>query len=275
MRFVRLDSGLPPPHGTKHSALTHVTEATFFPLLLRAWFALAAIIATALLFLDAPYGRFQRSGWGPTLATRNGWVLMEAPAACVIALCFALRPPTGIVPWISLALWELHYIQRAFVFPFRMRGADKPMPLAIPLMGACFNGVNGYLNGRSLTLFGPAHDATWLHDPHFILGVILFLGGMFENQRSDAILRTLRAPGETGYKIPTGGMFRFVSCPNYFGEIVEWIGWGLLTGSLAGWSFAVWTAANLAPRAFAHHRWYRTMFPEYPGERKALVPFLM
>lgn len=251
-----------------------MTEASFFTLLLRAWFALAAITALALVFLNAPYGRYQRAGWGPSLSARAGWVLMEAPAACVIAACFALKPPAGIAPWVALGLWELHYVHRAFVFPFRMRGAAKLMPLAIPAMGALFNGVNGYLNGRSLTVFGPVHDATWLRDPQFVLGCALFLGGMAVNQQSDAILRALRAPGETGYKIPTGGMYRFVSCPNYLGEIVEWIGWALLTGSLAGWSFAVWTMANLAPRAFAHHRWYRETFAEYPKERKALVPFV-
>ncbi|MGO8996579.1 MAG: methyltransferase [Polyangiaceae bacterium] len=251
-----------------------MTEASFFQWLLRAWVALAAITALSLLFLTAPYGRHQRAGWGPVVAPRIGWVAMETPAVCVIALCFALRPPARIAPWVALGLWELHYVNRAFVFPFRMPVGARPMPLAIVAMGALFNCANGYLNGRSLTVFGPEHDATWLRDPRFALGCALFLGGLVINQQSDAILRALRGPGETGYKIPTGGMYRFVSCPNYFGEMVEWIGWALLTGSLAGWSFALWTAANLAPRAFAHHRWYLSTFPNYPRGRKALIPFV-
>jgi len=80
------------------------------------------------------------------------------------------------------------------------------------------------------------------------------------------------ALGETGYKIPHGGLFERVSCPNYLGEIIEWSGWALATWCLPGLSFAVWTFANLAPRARAHHRWYRAKFPEYPEERKALIP---
>jgi hypothetical protein len=44
-----------------------------------------------------------------------------------------------------------------------------------------------------------------------------------------------------------------VSCPNYLGEILEWIGWAIATWSLAGWVFAIWTMANLAPRAFTNH----------------------
>jgi hypothetical protein len=95
------------------------------------------------------------------------------------------------------------------------------------------------------------------------------------NLWADGRLRRLRAPGETGYAIPRGGLFELVSCPNYLGEIVEWIGWAVASASLAGLAFAVYTAANLAPRAIAHHAWYREKFPGYPGSRKALVPFLL
>ena len=66
-----------------------------------------------------------------------------------------------------------------------------------------------------------------------------------------------------------------MSCPNYLGEIVEWIGWAILTWSLAGASFAVWTAANLAPRALSNHRWYREQFTDYPPARRALIPFVL
>ena len=52
--------------------------------------------------------------------------------------------------------------------------------------------------------------------------------------------------------------------PNYLGEIVEWTGWALATWSLAGLAFAVYTAANLAPRAVANHDWYLSTFDDYP-----------
>ena len=76
------------------------------------------------------------------------------------------------------------------------------------------------------------------------------------------------------YKVAYSGMYRFISCPNYLGEIMIWAGWAVATWSLAGLSFAVWTIANLVPRARANHNWYRENFPEYPSERKALVPLL-
>jgi 3-oxo-5-alpha-steroid 4-dehydrogenase 1 len=84
----------------------------------------------------------------------------------------------------------------------------------------------------------------------------------------------LRQPGEGGYKIPQGGIYRYISCPNYFGEVLEWCGWALATWSLTGLTFAVWTFANLAPRARSHHAWYHSHFPTYPKERKAFIPWI-
>ncbi|HDP80029.1 MAG TPA: DUF1295 domain-containing protein, partial [Spirochaetes bacterium] len=94
------------------------------------------------------------------------------------------------------------------------------------------------------------------------------------NMHADHVLKNLRSPGETGYRIPAGGLYRFVSCPNYFGEILEWTGWALATWSLPGLAFALFTMANLVPRARAHHRWYHETFPDYPAERKRVIPFL-
>ena len=102
----------------------------------------------------------------------------------------------------------------------------------------------------------------------------MFLLGFAINLQSDSILRSLRKPGETDYKVPHGGLYRFVSCPNYLGEIVEWSGWALMTWSLPGLAFALYTFANLAPRALKHHRWYQEKFADYPKERKALIPGL-
>jgi len=56
------------------------------------------------------------------------------------------------------------------------------------------------------------------------------------------------------YFLVLGFLFNFVSCANYFGEVVEWIGYALATYNIAGLSFAVFTFANLVPRALKHHQ---------------------
>ena len=86
--------------------------------------------------------------------------------------------------------------------------------------------------------------------------------------------QTLRKPEESVYKVPYGGLYKWISCPNYLGEILVWIGWAIATWSLPGLSFAVWTVANLVPRAWSYHKWYQTNFDNYPQERKALIPLL-
>ncbi len=258
-----------------------MNEATFYSWLLYGWFALAAVVFVALLAVQAPYGRYARSGWGPTVSATWGWVLMELPAVAVPLVLFVVGGRYTAAAIAFLAMWQLHYLQRTFVFPFRLRGAARRTPWVIVAMGTCFNVVNGYLNGRALFTLGPEHSAVWLYSPRFLIGALVFVSGLALNLHSDALLRRLRPAGSrqggagATYKIPHGGLFRWVSCPNYLGEILEWIGWAIATGALAGWSFAAWTAANLVPRALAHHRWYRERFPDYPPERKALIPWLL
>jgi protein-S-isoprenylcysteine O-methyltransferase Ste14 len=176
---------------------------------------------------------------------------------------------------VFVLMWEIHYVQRTFVFPFLLRGGQERMPLGIPLMGIAFNLVNGCLQGGYLFRLAPEYGAGWLSDPRFISGALLFFAGLAINWRSDAILRSLRKSGEKGYQIPTGGLYRLVSCPNYLGEMIEWAGWAIATWSVSGLAFAFWTVCNLFPRALAHHRWYIGAFPDYPRERKAVIPYII
>uniref|UniRef100_H3C8C0 3-oxo-5-alpha-steroid 4-dehydrogenase C-terminal domain-containing protein n=1 Tax=Tetraodon nigroviridis TaxID=99883 RepID=H3C8C0_TETNG len=105
-------------------------------------------------------------------------------------------------------------------------------------------------------------------------GSVLWFIGWLVNIHSDHILRNLRQPGESGYKIPTGGMFEYVSGANFLGEITEWVGFALAGHSVHSVAFAIFTAVVLASRAVAHHKWYLVKFENYPKKRRALIPFL-
>jgi 3-oxo-5-alpha-steroid 4-dehydrogenase 1 len=239
-----------------------------------AEFVLAVATAAGLKFIVAPYGRHTRPGWGPSVSARAGWTIMESPASLLFLAVYLVGDNRAeTVPLVLLAMWQLHYAQRAFVYPFLMRGGGR-MPVALVAMAIAFNVLNAYVNARWISHFG-AYATDWPTDPRFLIGTALFAGGLILNQRSDSTLRRLRRPGETGHKIPQGGAYRWVSCPNYLGEIVEWLGWALATWSPAGLAFAVYTMANLVPRALANHRWYQERFPDYPAERRALVPYIV
>ena len=241
-----------------------------------AWAVIGCGLASFLLlqFVSAPYGRHERDGWGPTLPSRLAWLLMEAPAVLLFLGVYLLgEHRLQLTPLLLLGLWQVHYVNRTFIYPFRTRGKDRPMPLLVALMAVVFQVANAYLNARQISHLG-SYGTEWLWDPRFLIGVGLFGAGFAINQWADQVLRRLRKPGETGYKIPRGGLYERISAPNYFGEILEWIGWAVATWSLAGLSFAVFTIANLAPRAATNHRWYQATFPDYPPQRRALIPFV-
>lgn len=250
-----------------------MSEQAFLHGLTMGWFLLAVVVFVALFFVVAPYGRHTRSGWGPRIDNRLGWVIMEAVAPLVFAVCFAVGTNTKTATELAFfGLWEAHYIHRAFIYPLGLRGEVKRMPIVVMGSALLFNGVNAYLNGRYIFTFSAGYSNQWLVDPRFIGGVALFISGFIVNRQADHTLRNLREPGESGYEIPYGALYRWISCPNYLGEIITWVGWAVATWSLPGLAFAVWTMANLVPRARAHHAWYREHFPDYPPERRALVP---
>lgn len=249
-----------------------------FNIVLVVMVALALIVYIALQFLKAGYGFLRTSSWGPTIPNKIGWVIMELPVILAMIALFYMseRQATPTVMVIS-SLFLLHYFQRALIFPFLMKGKSR-MPIAIIIMGLIFNLTNTYMQGGWLYYFSPAtkYCIEWLYSPQFIIGTIIFFIGMFINIHSDRIIRNLRKPGDTKHYIPKGGMFRYVSSANYFGEIIEWLGFAILTWSLPGAVFLIWTFANLAPRASSLHEKYASEFGEEftKLKLKRVIPFI-
>ncbi|MFX1708615.1 DUF1295 domain-containing protein [Chitinophaga sp. CC14] len=231
-----------------------------------------------LLRREAPYGRYSSDKWGPMISNKLAWLLMEATVLVSFLIwiplhTFKWRSPAGVM----IFLFLLHYVHRSFVYPFMIRTKGKKMPVVIMLSGMLFNTVNGSLLGiwfAAIEIYPNNLFFSWYYTPPFIIGTFLFLAGMGINWWSDYQLIGLRKKHETGYKIPQAGLFKYISSPNLAGEIMEWGGYALLTWSLPGLAFFIWTCANLLPRAMANHRWYQQQFPEYPANRKALVPFI-
>jgi len=251
-----------------------VNEREFFDILLRSWFVLALVLFFVLLRITAPYGRHSREGWGVTVGARLGWLLMEAPASVLFTLWFlnGARAVSATL-LVLFAMWQTHYVHRAFIYPFTL-DARRRMPLVVVLMGVLFNSVNTYLNGRYLFAFSPGYEPDWLLDPRFVAGAALFAAGYVLNRYADRTLRNERLKSGQRYCRIDRGIFRYVCCPNYLGEIVLWFGWALATWSLAGLSFAVWTAANLLPRGRAHLEWSGQHIEGYPRDRRAVLPGL-
>ena len=236
------------------------------------------IVFIALYFVKAGYGMFFDRKWGFSVTNRIGWVLMEAPVfivMCILWLCSDrwLDP----VRLCFFLLFQLHYFQRSFIFPFLIKGNSR-MPISIILMGVVFNVINAIMQGGWIFYISSpeAYGIDWFTSPQFIIGVIIFFTGMFINIQSDYIIRHLRKPGDKKHYIPRGGMFRYVSSANYFGEWLEWTGFAIFTWSWAGAVFSWWTFANLAPRSAALYKRYAEEFGEEftKEKRKKIIPFI-
>ena len=254
-----------------------MTESAFH-LFLWTMAILAVVVFLFLYFVDAGYGKFYRPSWGPSLDNHLGWFLMEVPVFAVMLLLwwFSGRR-TDTVRLIFLLFFEIHYFHRSFIFPQQLRGHSR-MPWAIVAMGALFNTLNALMQGGWIFYFSPAdrYPASWLTSLPFLSGTALFFAGMFVNIQSDSIIRNLRKPGDTAHYLPRGGMFRYVTSANYFGEWMEWTGFAILTWSWAGAIFSLWTFANLCPRAARIHRMYSEEFPEQMAalKPKRFIPFI-
>jgi 3-oxo-5-alpha-steroid 4-dehydrogenase 1 len=236
------------------------------------------IVYVSLHYVNAGYGIFADKKWGFAISNRWGWFVMEFSIfALMLALWWFSDRRSNLVTLIFLLIFELHYFQRAFIFPFLIKG-NSTMPIGIIAMGIFFNILNAFMQGGWLFYVSPQsrYSLSWLYSPQFIVGVVLFLTGFFVNMHSDAVIRHLRPKGDTRHYFPQKGLFKYVSSANYFGELVEWIGFAVLTWSVSGALFAVWTFANLAPRAAKINKKYAQTFPEeyQKIKPKRIIPFI-
>jgi protein-S-isoprenylcysteine O-methyltransferase Ste14 len=237
-------------------------------------FGFAVFIFVLLFFVSAPYGKFLRKGWGPGIKTKWAWLIMEFPSPAVMIFFFIISKQKSIPQIIFVILWLSHYLYRTFIYPFSQSGREKQYPLVLVFMAIIFNFCNGLVNGYGVFNL-TQYPISWLLSWQFITGVILFAGGFIINKISDEKLRGLRKESPQEYVIPKGWLFKYISSPHYFGEIIEWGGWAVMTWSLPGLAFFIFTFANIFPRAISSHKWYKEHFSDYPTDRKAVIPYIL
>jgi 3-oxo-5-alpha-steroid 4-dehydrogenase 1 len=229
--------------------------------------ALAVVIFVALQYVTVAYGMTFNNRWGISINSKLGWWLMETPVFLAMLVIYGVSLKMGIKPFnivtsFILLLFLLHYGQRSFVFPLLMKGESK-MPLSVIFSGIFFNFCNAFMQGCWLFIICPndMYQLSWLLSPQFIIGTVIFFFGMTVNLHSDRIIRKLRKSKEdNNYYLPKGFLFDKINSSNYFGELLEWLGFAILTWSFAGFVFFCWALANLVPRAKAVYCRYDKFF---------------
>lgn len=250
-----------------------------FPALEAAWLTLSMLACPVLFLLQGSYGRHTSTGFGPGVPHRLATGLIWIPNVAAMVACFAHSQAPRLA-WALAGVWLAYHL---LLLPTRLLIPGKPMALSSLtgyLIASC---INTYLNGHWLaaaastgTPYGWPYTDAYVQEPFLWLGALLFIPGALITLQSDAILVRLRRGAERSgsFRIPSGGLFSWVSCPNYLGEMLAAAGWALGTWSVPGTAFALWTAAQLLPKAHAHHRWYLRNFADYPRNRRALLPGL-
>ena len=236
------------------------------------------VVFVALYFVEAGYGKMISDKWGPAINNKVAWVIMECPVFFVMLYLWGMSDRTfEIAPLIIFLIFQSHYFQRSFIFPCLLKGKSK-MPITVMAMGFIFNMVNGAIQGYWIFYLSPAdmYTADWLTTPQFIIGTCIFIIGFIINLHSDYVIRHLRKPGDTKHYLPKKGMYKYVTSANYFGEILEWTGFAVLTWSYAGTIFLWWTCANLVPRANSIYQRYSVEFADEFDKKKLkrVFPFI-
>jgi 3-oxo-5-alpha-steroid 4-dehydrogenase 1 len=284
--------------------------------------ALAVITLLSVTVFHAPYGRYSADTMVPIVVnTRAAWILQEMPTLVAVLFHFArngiLQQPITLEAmcqdpqWIvdavvrgldstplpalfALSLFVCHYIHRTFIFPFRIQ-PRSPTPIHVMLLANLYCCFNGTLQASAWIRFTRGVDVGGVATPWLMgAGVAVFACGMLINIKSDYALIALRKASSGrrssgfggGYSIPRGFAFEYVSCPNFLGEGVEWLGYtitalgsaGLVNApGLVAMSFFLYTLSNTFPRGVKHHQWYLDTFKgEYASlHRKAVIPWVL
>ena len=96
-----------------------INVMNYFYIFILFWVLVASVTFIYLFFVNAPYGRHMQQGWGKSISARAGWVIMESPCVILIIIYgFLMKDKLLLVHEIFLLLWLIHYVHRAFIYPF-------------------------------------------------------------------------------------------------------------------------------------------------------------
>lgn len=259
------------------------------------WVLIVMAVLTYAMISYVGFGKFRTFrvfSLGPEMDSRVVWCIMELPNLiwAVIFIAgqwpFATRNATALLPLNSLAtankillfMFVYHYVYRTLIYPCRLHRSSK-VPVGIGFFAFIFTSLNGFVQSYALSNSENTYPDEWMLDIRFILGSCLWAVGWFINYKSDLILINLRKndgnESKGKYHVPKGGLFEYVTCAHYFGELLEWTGYAIACWSIWAFAFALYVFCNLAPRAISTRTWYMEKFDNYPKSRKAIIPFLL
>merc|ERR1711976_624472 len=103
--------------------------------------------------------------------------------------------------------------------------------------------------------------------------VFFFFCSELKNLKCHIILKELKDKnkGEKGIPPATNG-FEFVTCANYFWEVLAWVCFSIYVNLIAFYIFTFCGFYIMQIWAQKKHKNMKSMFHDYPKNRKAIIP---
>lgn len=246
------------------------------------WVIIVYAIAGPLFFwternghLPLGYSKFADRTRRFALPSRLGMLLIYAPAA-VAGVLTHLACDGPWTPWhgLTLGLIAVHFVRRCVEVLAVHRYSGVTNLLTAVAISGLYAGVSALLAGIGATEVSPALLGSDGFEPLWVAGVALWAVGAAINIGHHILLARLRSPGQTDYVLPRGGLFRWVACPHYLGEIIGWFGFALVFHHIGAFVVAGAMTFYLAGRSAHTLRWYGERFDTLPPGWKRLVPFV-
>ncbi|CAK9316940.1 unnamed protein product [Citrullus colocynthis] len=204
------------------------------------------------------------------LSSKYGMLLAYTPAFLAGAASFWLFPSGDERILLLKSALTLHFFKRIFEVLFIHKYSSKMVletAIKISLSYFMSTAIMIYTQHLSQGIPEPPIDLKNIGIGFFLLGII---GNFYHHY----LLSQTRKQGETGYKIPKGGLFSLVICPHYLFEIIEFFGFAFISQELYPLCFSIGTSIYLAGRSYATRKWYISKFENFPNHVKALLPFV-
>ncbi|XP_049379829.1 steroid 5-alpha-reductase DET2-like [Solanum stenotomum] len=204
------------------------------------------------------------------IPSKIGMIIAYTPTLITCLSFFWIFPNGGIRFFMLNFAITIHFFKRLLevLFVHKYSGS-MAMNSAITISSSYFIAFSSLIYIQHLTKGStePIIDLKYF-------GFIVFLVGIIGNFYHHFILSKMRKKGESGYKIPKGGLFNLVICPHYLFEIVTFLGFSLISQTLFSFSSTIGTLFYLMGRSYATRKWYLSKFEDFPRNVKALIPFV-
>lgn len=105
---------------------------------------------------------------------------------------------------------------------------------------------------------------------NIIIGLGLFFIGLKKKVANHRVTHSF--PYNLDPRIMGAPDFECVTSPDYFGELLQWVGFHVICGSTVSMGFALYKCQVAIGNAYLRHNWYLRNNPQYPQKRAIIIP---